>query len=170
MDYDKPSVVMVEKIGAIMVPADLGSIGQFNNGDVDACYISAPAYQPFELWKGLEIRVVLRNSQSFQATMQVMAREPFPADFSAKSRAFFWSKFDEAMGYVTKAEAAIPSKYWIEIPASDIPDFDEMFQRSRINCVIHTGVQPKMLSVMKDKRCKADATDVLNVQRIKNNR
>ena len=37
MDYDKPSVVMVEKIGAIMVPADLGSIGpKFNNGDVDA--------------------------------------------------------------------------------------------------------------------------------------
>ena len=60
------------------------------------------------------------------------SRRGFPADFSAKSRAFFWSKFDDTMGYVTKAEAAIPSKYWIEIPASDIPDFDEMFQKSRI--------------------------------------
>ena len=65
MDYDKPSVVMVEKIGAIMVPADLGSIGpKFNNGDVDACYISAPAYQPFELWKGLGDKGGLPNSRS----------------------------------------------------------------------------------------------------------
>ena len=31
-----------------MVPADLGSLGpMFNNGDVDACYVSAPAYAPF---------------------------------------------------------------------------------------------------------------------------
>ena len=61
------------------------------------------------------------------------------------------------MGYVTKAEAAIPSKYWIEIPASDIPDFDEMFQRS--NELRDTpGVQSKDAQVMKDKRCKADAT------------
>ena len=63
------------------------------------------------------------------------------------------------MGYVTKAEDAIPSKYWIEIPASDIPDFDEMFQRSRIELRdTHKAYNPKMLSVMKDKRCKADAT------------
>ena len=161
MDYDKPSVVMVEKIGAIMVPADLGSIGpKFNNGDVDACYISAPAYQPFELWKGLGDKGGIAKLPIAQATMQVMAREEaFPADFSAKSRAFFWSKFDETMGYVTKAEAAIPSKYWIEIPASDIPDFDEMFQKSRIELRdTHKAYNPKMLSVMKDKRCKADPT------------
>ena len=161
MDYDKPSVVMVEKIGAIMVPADLGSIGpKFNNGDVDACYISAPAYQPFELWKGLgETGGVVRLPIA-QATLQVMAREEaFPADFSAKSREFFWSKFDEAMGYVSKAEAGIPSKYWIEIPAADIPDFDEMFQRSRIELRDnHSAYHPKMLGVMRDKRCAADAT------------
>ena len=73
MDYDKTSVVMVEKIGAIMVPADLGSIGpKFNNGDVDACYVSAPAYAPFELSKGLYNRWYC---EARLATMQVLARE-----------------------------------------------------------------------------------------------
>jgi hypothetical protein len=159
MDYDKPSVVMVEKIGAIMVPADLGSIGpKFNNGDVDACYVSAPAYQPFELWKGLGDKGGIVKLPIAQATLQVMAREEaFPADFSAKSRQFFWSHFDEAMGYVEKAEAAIPSKYWIEIPAADIPDFDDMFQRSRIDLRDnHSAYNAKMLGVMRDKRCKMD--------------
>ena len=159
MDYDKPSVVMVEKIGAIMVPADLGSIGpKFNNGDVDACYVSAPVYQPFELWKGLGDKGGIAKLPIAQATLQVMAREEaFPADFPAKSRQFFWTKFDQALGYVTKAEAGIPSKYWIEIPASDLPDFDDMFQRSRIELRdTHKAYDPKMLGVMRDKRCKMD--------------
>ena len=44
----------VARACAIMVPADLGSFGpQFNNGNVDACYMSALAYQPFELWRGI---------------------------------------------------------------------------------------------------------------------
>ena len=58
-DYDKPSLVMVDRVGAIMVPADLGSLGpKFNNGDVDACYVSAPGYAPFELWRVLAQMVV----------------------------------------------------------------------------------------------------------------
>ena len=52
MDYDKPSVVMVE-VGVIMVPGFGQHWSRFNNGDVDACYVSAPAYAPFELAKGL---------------------------------------------------------------------------------------------------------------------
>ena len=161
MDYDKTSVVMVEKIGAIMVPADLGSIGpKFNNGDVDACYVSAPAYAPFELSKGLGTTGGIVKLPIAQATMQVLAREEaFPADFASKSRQFFWDHFDESLGYVTKAEAAIPSKYWIELPAESMPNFDEMFQRSRIELRdIHGAYNSRMLGVMKDKRCKADPT------------
>lgn len=161
MDYDKPSVVMVEKVGAIMVPADLGSIGpKFNNGDVDACYVSAPAYAPFELAKGLGSNGGIVKLPLVQATMQVLARESaFPADFSSKSRQFFWNHFDEAMGYVQTAEAAIPSEYWIELPEESMPGFDELFQRSRIELRdTHGAYNAKMLKVMKDKRCSMDPT------------
>ena len=161
MDYDKASVVMVEKIGSIMVPADLGSIGpKFNNGDVDACYVSAPAYAPFELAKGLGTSGGIVKLPLVQATLQVLAHEDaFPADFASKSRAFFWGQFDEAMGYVTKAEAEIPSHYWIELPATSLPGFDEMFQKSRIELRDqHKAYDAKMLGVMRDKRCKAEPT------------
>jgi hypothetical protein len=74
LDYDTASVVMVEKIGSIMVPADLGSIGpKFNNGDVDACYVSAPAYAPFELSKGLGSTGGIVKLPLVQATLQVLA-------------------------------------------------------------------------------------------------
>jgi hypothetical protein len=161
MDYDKPSVVMVEKVGAIMVPADLGSIGpKFNNGDVDACYVSAPVYGPFELSKGLGSNGGIVKLPLVQATMQVLARDSaFPADFASKSRQFFWSHFDEAMGYVKTAEAGIPSNYWIELPAESMPGFEEMFQQSRIELRdTHGAYNPKMLKVMKDKRCAVDPT------------
>ena len=161
LDYDTASVVMVEKIGSIMVPADLGSIGpKFNNGDVDACYVSAPAYAPFELSKGLGSTGGIVKLPLVQATLQVLAHdEAFPADFASKSRAFFWNHFDQAMGYVTKAEAAIPAHYWIELPKSSLPGFDEMFQNSRIELRdTHKAYNSMMLGVMKDKRCESEPT------------
>ena len=161
MTYDKPSVVMVEKVGAIMVPADLGSIGpKFNNGDVDACYVSATAYQPFELWKGLGEKGGIVRLPLVQATFQVLVRsESFPADFSAKSRQFFWGQFNEMMTVVKKAEEGIPSKYWIDLPASSMPEFDEMFQETRVDLRDnHQAYHPQMLKVMKSSRCKADGS------------
>ena len=119
MDYDKASPVMVDRVGAIIVAADLGSIGpKFNNGDVDACYVSAPAFRPFELWRGLDATNggVLRAPLA-QATLQVMIRtDRFPADFPSKARKDLAGRFDKALEVVTKAEADIPAKYWIDIP------------------------------------------------------
>ena len=83
MDYDKAAPVMVDRVGAIMVPADLGSIGpKFNNGDVDACYVSAPAYAPFELHRGLGANGGVIKYPIAQATLQLMVRhEKFPEAF-----------------------------------------------------------------------------------------
>jgi len=160
MDYDKPSVVMVEKVGAIMVPADLGSIGpKFNNGDVDACYVSAPAYQPFELFKGLGDKGGIVKLPLAQATLQVLVRsEAFPTpDFAAKSRQFFWKEFQSNIDIVKKAEKDIPSKYWIELPVSSLPGFDEMFQNTRVELRDkHGAYHPMMLKVMRDLRCSND--------------
>ena len=161
MDYDKPSLVMVERVGAIMVPADLGSIGpKFNNGDVDACYVSAPAYQPFELWKGLGNNGGIVRLPIAQATLQVMIQsEKFPADFGVKSRQFFWTTFDDSLQLIKKAEKDIPSKYWIDLPAESKPGFDELFQSTRIQLRDqHAAYHPQMLTVMRQLRCKKDAS------------
>jgi hypothetical protein len=160
MDYDKAAPTMVERVGAIMVAADLGSIGpKFNNGDVDACYVSAPAYRPFELWRGLDARGggVLKAPLA-QATLQVMVRAPkFPAEFGAKSRTHFAGKFDPALEIVKKSEAEIASRYWVTVPPDTLEAWDEMFQGVRLKLKESGGYDAAMLSAMRKIRCSKDS-------------
>ncbi|MEC7984841.1 MAG: putative solute-binding protein, partial [Myxococcota bacterium] len=149
-DYDVPSITMVDRVGAIMVPADLGTLGpKFNNGDVDACYVSAPVYGPFELKKGLGSSGGIVRLPLAQATLQLLVRtESFPSDFGTKSRQYFYDQFDHTIELVKKAEAGIPKKYWIELPADSMPGFDELFQASRITLRDKGAYDKKMLKVM----------------------
>ena len=161
MDYDKASVFMVGRVGAIMSPADLGSIGpKFNNGDVDACYVSAPAFRPFELFRGLDAKGGgILKAPLAQATLQVMLREEkFPAGFVDKSRKDLLGRFDAALALITKAEADIPAKYWVEIPAATQSEWESMFQGVRVQLRDEKkAYDGAMLKVMKQLRCKADA-------------
>ena len=157
LDYDRPSVVMVNEVGAIMTPADLGTLGpKFNNGEVDACYISAPAYKPFELEKGLGSTGGIVKLPLAQATLQILIHQDrFPTGFGEKSRKYFYGKFDEAMSLVQKAEAGIPNKYWINLPADKIPDFDDMFLDVRLTLRDkEKSYDSGMLKAMRILRCK----------------
>ncbi len=157
MDYDKAAPVMVDRVGAIMVPADLGSIGpKFNNGDVDACYISAPGYGPFELGRGLGEKGGIIKTPIAQATLQLLIRhEKFPSDFGAKSRTWFSGQFKTARALVEKAEAAIPSKYWVEVEGAE--SFDDMYLNVRLDLRDkHGAYDAKMLNVMAKTRCGID--------------
>ena len=161
LDYDKPSLVMVEKVGAIIVPADLGSLGpKFNNGDVDACYVSAPAYAPFELWRGLGNTGGVVKLPLAQSTLQLLIhQDKFPEGFGAQSRTYFYNNFDKALNIAKKAESAIDSKLWITLPTETLPSFDLMFQDTRVDLRDnHNAYHPQMLSVMKKHRCQSDAT------------
>jgi hypothetical protein len=157
MDYDKASPAMVDRVGATRVPADLHSIGpRFNNGDADACYVSAAVYQPFELWRGLGTQGGIVRLTLAQATLQLMVRAPlYPAGFGARSRAWFLDQFDRALAPTLKAEAGIPAKSWIDLPASSMPDFDELFQSVRVQLRDAGAYDPMMLSVMRKLRCHA---------------
>lgn len=157
MDYDKAAPVMVNRVGAIMVPADLGTMGpKFNNGDVDALYISAPAYGPFELSRGLGANGGVIRYPLAQATLQLLIRtEKFPAGFGTQSRKWFSSKFDTAVGIVKKAEAEIPAKYWIDVQG--VAGFDDMFQAVRLELRdTHHAYDTKMLHSMLTTRCQMD--------------
>jgi hypothetical protein len=161
MDYDIAAPTMVDKVGAIMVPADLGSIGpKFNNGEVDICYVSSPVYEPFELWKGLGASGGVIRAPLAQATLQVLVnRSRFPEGFGAKSRKHFADRYGEALAMVQKTDAAIPDKYWIDIPPERSAKWDEMFLDVRVmlrdDKKAYDGT---MLSVMKKLRCGAEAS------------
>ena len=142
-----------------MVPADLGSIGpKFNNGDVDACYVSAPVYEPFELWKGLGSNGGVIKAPLAQATLQVLVnRTRFPEGFGKKSRLHFAERFTEAAALVKKADASIADKYWIDIPADRLAAWDAMFLDVRV--MLRDDVKAydgTMLNVMKKLRCGAE--------------
>ncbi len=159
MDYDKAAPVMVERVGAILVAADLGSIGpKFNNGDVDSCYMSAAGYRPFELGRGLEPSGGILRYPLAQATLQLMIRAPrFPDEFGAKSLSWFAAHFDDGLALVQAAEADIPAKYWIDVPPDRVADFDELFLHSRVRLRDeHGAYDTHMLSAMRKLRCSKD--------------
>ncbi len=155
MDYDKASRFMVDRVGAIMVPSDLGSIGpRFNNGDVDACYVSAPAYRPFELHRGIGTKGGVVRAPIAQATLQIMIREArFPAGFAEKSRAELLGKFDAALAFVKQAEAEIPAASWIDVPAATLGEWDALFQSVRIQLRDQGAYDGRLLKVMRQVRC-----------------
>jgi hypothetical protein len=161
MDYDKASPVMVDRVGAIRVSADLGSLGpKFNNGDVDACYMSAGGYRPFELARGLEPSGGILRYPLAQATLQLIVRAPlFPDDFPGKSLTWFSEHFDDGLKLVQAVEADIPTKYWVDIPPDRIAEFDELFLQTRLRIRDeHKAYDPHMLSAMYKLRCSMDAT------------
>ena len=160
MDYDKAAPYMVNKMGAIVVPADLGSIGpKFNNGDVDICYMSGPGYGPFELHRGLAAGGGVIKAPLAQATFQVLVRhDRFPADFSQKSRDYWAANFDQAVAAVKKTESAIPAAKWIDVPADRAAGWDALFQDVRVELRGKGAYDATMLSVMKKIRCGQDKT------------
>ncbi len=159
MDYDKAAPVMVDRVGAIRVAADLGSLGpKFNNGSVDACYMSAGGYRPFELARGLEPRGGILRYPLAQATLQLLVRAPsFPDDYAGRSLSWFSDHFDEGLRLVTAVEQDIPAKYWIEVPPARVAEFDELFLQSRLKLRDeHKAYDPHMLSAMRKLRCSME--------------
>ena len=159
MDYDKAAPTMVDRVGAIMVPADLGSIGsRFNNGDVDACYMSAAGYRPFELWRGLADGGGILRAPLAHATLQVLVRsDRFPADFGARSRSWLASKYEAMVKIVRALEDDIEAKHWIDVPADRRQDWDEMFLNVRVALRDDVGAYDgDMLRVLRQLRCSED--------------
>ncbi len=156
--HDKPGRVMVDTVGAAMVPAEVGTFaGIFNNGRADACYAPATAFKPLELQKGMKRGGGVVKYALGQLTFQVITRTAdMPAGFGQKSRKWGASKFDSGLKMARRAEKALPAKYWIKIAAADRPAYDEKLRATRIKLrkkgVYHGGV----LRLMRKIRCKSN--------------
>lgn len=155
--HDKPSRIMVDVVGASVVPAEVGTFaGIFNNGRADACYAPATAVKPLELQKGMERGGGVVRYALGQLTFQIIARTAdLPAGFGAKSRKWGAEQFDNGLKMARKAEAAIPKRLWIDIPAADKAIYDAKLREVRIKLRGQGIYHPGVLKLMRKIRCKA---------------
>ena len=161
LSFDDAAKTMVRKVGASMVAADVSTFASmFNNGNVDACYAPAFAYKALELYKGIGTTGGVIRYPLAQMTMQLLLKSAdFPEGFAQKSRQLSAKSFSKSLRVTQKAEAAIPGKQWVDIPADDKRKYDQMFKNVRIelrdNGNVYDGTA---LKLMKKVRCKADAS------------
>ena len=102
IDYDQPSIHLVNHVGASIVPSNSANFsGKFNNGSVDIAYAPAVAYEPLELYKGLKENGGIADFVLAYMDFQILIRaDRFPAEFGQKSRTTVASYFDKVNEFV----------------------------------------------------------------------
>ncbi len=160
LDYDKAQAKMVQKVGAQPVSSDVTTFGgKFNNGQVDIIAAPAIAFKPLELFKGLGTKGAIAKFPIAQISGNIIIRQSkFPAGFGQKSREYVASQLPRAMDLISKTEAGIPAKYWMEIPANDKVGYVKLMRESRIDLTKEGIYNKKMMSLLKKVRCQQDAS------------
>jgi hypothetical protein len=156
--FDQAAVTMVNRAGASLVPADIGTFsGMFNNGSVDVCYAPATAYQPLELQKGLAKKGGIARYPLAQLTLQLLARVGrFPDGFGNASRQYAANHFNQLLSLVKRAEKAVPAHYWIDITGKARTRYDNLFRDVRIKLRNEGVYDATMLTLLRRVRCRQD--------------
>jgi len=155
LDYDKPSLKVVEHVGATMVPSTVATFApRFNNGDADIAYAPAIAYQPFEMYKGLGKTGGIYHFSLAQMNFQLVIRhDKFPDNFGQKSREYAFADFDKAMQHIRQSEADIPQHYWLDLPEKMETDYIEMLRQIRLSLAKEGVYDKRMLKLLFRLRC-----------------
>jgi len=158
IDYDQPSIFLVNHIGASMVPSNSANFsGKFNNGSVDVAYAPAVAYKPLELYKGLEENGgILRFPLAYMDFQIIIRADKFPAGFGQKSRTSVSSYFDRVNETVEQATQDIDPKFWMDLSTEIKLEYNEMMRDVRIKLRDQGIYNGKMLKLMRKLRCKAN--------------
>lgn len=156
MDYDQAAITMVDRAGASMVPADIGTFaGMFNNGGVDLCYAPATAFKPLELEKGLTQNGGIARFALAQLTLQMLTRTTsVSASFIESSRKFAATNFSKALKMIERLEKSVPSKYWIDLPPERLEKYDALLREVRIALKDKKIYDATMLRLLRKIRCK----------------
>jgi len=160
-DYDKAQAVMIQKIGAQPVSADITNFSsKFNNGAVD--FIAAPslAYKPLELYKGIGKNGAIARFPILILTYQVILNKTkFPDGFGEKSREYWLTQFDRALQLVKQSDASIPPSTWMDLTAENAYKYTLMLRESRID-IAQKGLYDKRgLRIIKRIRCSVNPAD-----------
>ena len=160
-DYDKAQGTMIQRIGAQPVSVDVTNIGpRFNNGFVDMVTLPAVAYKPLELYKGIGTKGAIGRFPVMITTVQmVFNRSKFPEGYGEKSRNFWLSQFDRAMGLIANAEKGIPAATWDDLPPENVPKYVLMLREARIEIGRQGMYNKQALNIVKRARCSVNAAD-----------
>jgi Family of unknown function (DUF6091) len=133
---------------------------RFNNGFVDMVTLPAVAYKPFELYKGIGTKGGIGRFPIMIPTVQmVINRSKFPEGFGEKSRTFWASQFDRAMGLIANAEKGIPANVWNELPPESIGKYVIMLREARIAIAKEGMYNKQALNIVKGARCSVNPSD-----------
>jgi hypothetical protein len=154
-----PATVYIAKhIG--MTPVSSGirnALQKFNNRVVDVTGAPALAYEPMEMYKGLEPNGGIINWPTLQITMQLIVRwQKVPEGFGQNSRDLMASKYHQEIREIEQSEIAIPEKYWINISDEAKNEWNDFFREARITLREEGVYHPKALKLFARVRCKLD--------------
>lgn len=160
-DYDKAQAVMIQRIGAQPVSADITNFAtKFNNGSVDMVGAPSMAYKPLELHKGIGTKGGIVRFPMLILTYQVMLNKTkFPDGFGLKSREYWLSQFDRAMQLIKQADASIPPATWVDLSPENSYKYTLMLRESRIDIAEQGMYDKKGLKVIKKIRCSVNPAD-----------
>jgi hypothetical protein len=160
-DYDKAQAVMIQRIGAQPISADITNFStKFNNGAVDMIAAPTMAYKPLELYKGIGKNGAITRFPILILTYQVVLnRTKFSEGFGEKSREYWSSQFDRSLQLIKQADASIPPGTWMELSAENSYKYTLMLRESRIE-IAQKGLYDKRgLKVIKKIRCNVNPAD-----------
>ncbi len=160
-DHDKAQAVMIQRIGAQPVSADVTTFAtKFNNGAVDIIVAPALAYKPLELFRGIGTKgAVSRYPMMILSYQMIINRDKFPAGFGEKSRAYWLGNYDQALKTITASEKDIPANVWMDFTADDASRYTLMLREARID-IAQRGIYDKRgLKVLKRIRCNINPSD-----------
>lgn len=151
---------LAERIGMTAVSSSImNALQKFNNKAVDITGAPGLAYEPMEMYKGLEPNGGIIRWPTLQVTMQILVRwEKVSEDFGQKTRELFANKYPAQVKKIVESEVTIPDKFWIEISDETKNSWNEIFRESRIALAKQNVYNPKALTLFRKVRCKVDSS------------
>jgi len=158
LDNAPESQFLVSQVGMTPVSSTISNaLQKFNNHSVDITGAPALAYEPMEMYKGLEPNGGIISWPFLQTTLQIIGRwEKLPEGFGQKSREYAQNGVDELITMVEKTEENIPKKYWIAISNEDRDTWSETFRHNRIALRDKGIYSGKALKLFRKVRCKIE--------------
>jgi len=149
---------LAERIGMTPVSSSImNALQKFNNHAVDITGAPGLAYEPMEMYKGLEPNGGIIRWPTLQITMQLIVRwDKIPEGFAQKSRELIANKYLDSIKTIEQSERTIPEKYWIDISDADKNAWNEMFRESRLALRDRNVYNGKALTLFRKVRCKVD--------------
>ncbi|RZI82678.1 MAG: hypothetical protein EOP38_15190 [Rubrivivax sp.] len=160
-DYDKAQAVMIQRIGAQPVSADITNFStKFNNGSIDMIAAPSLAYKPLELYKGIGTKGGIARFPIMILTYQmILNKTRFPEGYGEKSRAYWLTQFDRSMQLVKQSDASIPPGTWIDLSPENAYKYTLMLRESRIDIAQRGLYDKRGLKVIKKVRCAVNGAD-----------